>query len=76
MYYILSEIDNQVNNLYIKKEDVSFDTFYKVSVLYYKTLEKTLKRLENRQNHLTLLNSQSSKNIIIDMNKKINCSIK
>lgn len=47
MYYILSEIDNQINNLYIKQNDISFDTFYKVSELYYKTLQKTLKNLED-----------------------------
>lgn len=47
MHYLLSEIDNQIHNLYIKRDDISFDIFYKVSMLYYKILQKTLKELEN-----------------------------
>lgn len=47
MYYMISEIDSLINNLYISQDDISFDTFYKVSMLYYKTLQKTVKSLED-----------------------------
>uniref|UniRef100_A0A6C0KUQ1 Uncharacterized protein n=1 Tax=viral metagenome TaxID=1070528 RepID=A0A6C0KUQ1_9ZZZZ len=47
MYYILSNINQIIDNLYNKKDSISFNTFNKLSLLFYKVLTKTVAELNN-----------------------------
>ena len=69
MHYLLTNIDKNINNLYSKRHDITFNTFNKVSILFYNILTKTIKDLEDIY-YFWILKPELEKQIKINNNER------